>query len=268
MLSGSEPEPPGFLSLPSRPSKPRSAGLTHVLDKGLPLVVLRNLVEAVGDYIDVWKFGYGLSYFDSQLARKLSLLAANGVRACPGGTLAEICWLQQKTDQYFDWLQTVGMDCVEISNGASAMPAETKRQLIATAAGRGFEVFAEVGSKDPNIVATPSAWAEEAQADLDAGATWIVAEGRDSGTVGLYDADGQVRSDLVAALETVGAQASVIYEAPLRAQQAWLIRHVGPNVNLGNIAGEEVLSLEALRLGLRADTIVLTQARVGGQCSV
>jgi len=162
------------------------------------------------------------------------------------------------------WLSSVGIDCVEISNGATDMPLSEKRDLIRRAAALGLEVFAEVGSKDPNAVATADDWAAEVRADLDSGASWIVAEGRESGNVGLYTADGSVRPDLVDALEVAGAQAQVIYEAPLRAQQAWLIRYVGANVNLGNVATNEILSLEALRLGLRSDTVSTRSRRAIG----
>lgn len=270
MPAGSDQGQPRFLSLPARPEKPRTAGLTHVLDGGLSLAAMRDLLDSVGRHVDVWKFGYGLSYIDDQLAPKIALLRSKGINPCPGGTLAEICWKQNKTDQYFDWLEQLGMGCVEISNGATGMPTDAKRELVSSAAARGFEVFAEVGSKDPETIATPAAWVAEAQADLAAGATWIVAEGRESGTVGLYDTDGRVRPELVDALESLDAEANIIYEAPKRAQQAWLIRHVGPNVNVGNVAAEAVLSLEALRLGLRADTIGWVSNRqqaMGPQCS-
>jgi len=247
-------EPPTFLSVPPRQDKPRSSGVTHVLDKGLPLEQTRVVLDSVGRFVDIWKFGYGLAYIDRQLPAKLDLLATHSIRACPGGTLAEIAWLQGKWSDYLDWLERVGLGCLEVSSGATDMPVEAKRELISTAADRGFEVFAEVGSKDPGAVASAREWAAQAKADLEAGATWIVAEGRESGTVGLYNAFGEVRPDLVDALAAVDAQATIIYEAPQRDQQAWLIRHVGAQVNLGNVAVEEILSLEALRLGLRSGT--------------
>ncbi len=267
MQAGPWPDRPSFLSLPERPTKPRNAGLTHVLDKGLPLNALEATVDGVGHLIDVWKFGYGLAYVDRQVEEKLKVLDRAGVKACPGGTLAEICWLQYCSTQYLDWLARCGFGCVEISNGASGMPAEAKRRLIADAARRGFEVFSEIGSKDPDLIVEPDVWVDEAARDLDAGASWIVAEGRDSGTVGLYNSDGDVRTSLVDALETLSAETQVIYEAPLRAQQAWLIRHIGPNVSLGNVPAGEVPSVEALRLGLRADTLVWSSNRVEDQCS-
>lgn len=255
---------PTFLALPERQAKPRTVGVTHVLDKGLPLPQLTALLANSATLIDIWKFGFGVAYLDPQLTRKVELLRSYEVKVCPGGTLTEIAWAQGKSEQYFAWLQSVGIDCVEVSNGATAMPLSEKRALVGRAAALGFEVFAEVGSKDPKAIARADEWVEEASMDLESGASWIVAEGRESGNVGLYTADGSVRADLVDALEIAGASAKVIYEAPLRAQQAWLIRYVGPNANLGNVATNEVLSLETLRLGLRSDTVSACEHSVIG----
>ena len=135
------------------------------------------------------------------------------------------------------------------------MPPSAKLALIAAARHNGFEVFAEVGSKDPGEPARPERWLEEARRDVDSGACWLVAEGRESGTVGLYTADGLVRADLVDALEHHELGVPVVYEAPRRAQQAWLVNHLGTNVNLANIACDEVLAVETLRRGLRSDTL-------------
>lgn len=267
MQAGPWPDRPSFLALPERPTKPRSAGLTHVIDHGLPLDAFEATLDGVGHLIDVWKFGYGLAYVDGQVEEKVKVLGRAGVKACPGGTLAEVCWLQRRSTQYLDWLARCGFGCVEISSGASGMPGEAKRRLIADAASRGFEVFSEIGSKDPDSIVEPDVWADEAAADLDVGATWVVAEGRDSGTVGLYNTEGDVRATLVDALETSSAAPRIIYEAPRRAQQAWLIRHVGPNVSLGNVSVGEVPSVEALRLGLRADTMGWSSTRLEDQCS-
>lgn len=244
-----------FLELPTRVQKPRDLGITHVLDKGLPAPGVRALLDAVGPLIDIWKFGFGTAYLDQHLSQKIALLEDHQVKPCPGGTLLEVAWLQGEVDAFFGWAGDAGFDCVEVSNGATAMPTGAKRELIARAADHDFEVFAEVGSKDPGEIASPDAWVEDARQDLAAGASWVVAEGRESGTVGLYDRDGTIRSDLVHALEELGGSTRIVYEAPRRSQQAWLIRSLGANVNLGNIALDEVLSVEALRSGLRADTV-------------
>ena len=250
-------DPPRFLDLAARTAKPRWAGITHVLDKGTPATVLEARLDSVGSATDVWKFGFGTAYADPSLAAKLETLRGCGVKACPGGTLLEAAWLQGRVDGFLDWARDAGFDCVEVSRGASGLPAGTKREIIAEARRRGFEVFAEIGSKDPGDPVRPDDWVAEARRDIDSGASWLVAEGRESGTVGLYGADGSVRADLVEALEALGGEVPVIYEAPRRSQQAWLINRLGSNANLANIAPEEVLATEALRLGLRSDTMAL-----------
>lgn len=248
---------PGFLELPARTQKLRRTGLTHVIDRGLPLEDVRGWLSLSGPSIDVWKFGWGTSYLDPELERKVALLGEHDVRACVGGTLLEIAWAQDRVDECLRWASAVGFPLVEVSNGAVAMPLDEKRRLIARAAAD-FSVLAEVGSKDPRAGVSAAQWAEEAAGDLDAGALWVLAEGRESGTVGLYEPDGSVREDVVAALIGAGGREGVIFEAPAKDQQAWLIGAHGPNVNLGNVRPGDALGLETLRLGLRADTIGLS----------
>ena len=256
---------PRFLETADRTSKPRRRGITHVIDKGALLTSMDELLEAHGEFVDVWKFGFGTAYIDSTVAAKLELLREHGVKACPGGTLLEAAWWQGRSSEFFEWSGRLGFGCVEVSRGATGLPAASKSGLIKAACGHGFEVFAEVGSKDPHEPALPSEWLDEANRDLDCGAAWLVAEGRESGTVGLYAPDGSVRPDLVEALQRLGEDAPVVYEAPRRRQQAWLVNHLGANVNLANIAPAEVLGLEALRHGLRSDTLQTSlRARAAG----
>lgn len=167
----------------------------------------------------------------------------------------EIAWSQGRVAELLGFAADRGFDAVEVSNGALGMDRATKSELIERAREAGFEVFAEVGRKDQHTRASMASWVSEAEGDLAAGASWIVAEGRESGTVGLYDPDGAVRGELVDALIDTCGQDRVVFEAPRSAQQGWLIRRLGPDVNLGNIDLAEVLGVEALRLGLRADTI-------------
>lgn len=251
----SVPESPRFLELADRTAKPRRSGVTHVIDKGMPAAGIETLLTSLGAMVDVWKFGFGTAYVDPTVASKIEILGRHRVKACPGGTLLEAAWLQERTEAFFDWAAGLGFDCVEVSRGATGLPFASKRELIVGARLRGFEVFAEVGSKDPRHEALPHEWVDEARRDVDSGASWLVAEGRDSGTAGLYDRDGSTRSELVDALETLADETPVIYEAPRREQQAWLINRLGANVNLANIAPDEVLAVEALRLGLRVDTM-------------
>lgn len=253
-------DPPRFLDLAARTAKPRRVGITHVLDKGAPSAEIEARLGSVGAIVDVWKFGFGTAYVARDIAAKLEALRGHGVKACPGGTLLEAAWCQGRVDGFLDWADGLGFGCVEVSRGAAGLPVGAKREIIAAARHRGFEVFAEIGSKDPDDPARSEDWVAEARRDIDSGASWLVAEGRESGTVGLYGADGSVRFDLVEALETMGGKVPVIYEAPRRSQQAWLINRLGPNANLANVAPDEVLATEALRLGLRSDTMTLLSA--------
>lgn len=247
--------PPTFLSVPERSAKPRRRGLTHVLDKGLTLHHVEAVLESTAPIIDIWKFGWGTAYLDRQLPGKLVALEAAHVMACTGGTLLEIAWTQGRTDDFFDWVVDAGIGCVEVSNGASGLPVAAKHELMADAIERGLTVLSEVGSKDPANALGPDRWISEIDGDIRAGASWVVAEGRESGTVGLYTPQGDVRDDIVDAIEASVDTSRVIYEAPRREQQADLIRRVGATVNLGNVAVDDVLGVETLRLGLRVDTM-------------
>jgi phosphosulfolactate synthase len=255
----------GFLDLPPRSVKPRREGLTHVLDKGIPLAELEPVLELVGRYVDVWKLGWGTAYLDSRVGEKVALLATYDVLACVGGTLLEVAWAQGKAASCLGWAGEQGFPCVEVSNGAVGMPVADKRRLIAESARR-FTVLAEVGAKDPAVPVSAAAWAAEMAGDLEAGASWAVAEGRESGTVGLYGPDGSVREDVVEAVVGGVGQGAIVFEAPHKHQQAWFIRRFGSDVGLGNVAAAEVLGLEALRLGLRADTVGLSRA--GGRAMI
>lgn len=252
---------PSFLTLPERGSKPRARGLTHVLDKGASAVTTESVLATAAEYVDLWKFGWGTAYLDPALSTKLMLLANAGVRSCVGGTLLEISWSQGKASECLDWAYDAGFPCVEISRGVAPMTLGNKHDLIRCAAGR-FVVLSEVGSKDPHAELTPEQWTTEVATDLEAGAQWVIAEGRESGTVGLYHADGGVREDIVAAVLRGGGSDKVLFEAPRKDQQAWFIREFGPDVNLANIALDDALALETLRRGLRADTFDATSQRV------
>ncbi len=250
---------PDFLRLPPRSTKPRLTGLTHVLDKGISSIELEALLESAADFIDLWKFGWGTAYLDPRVEKKVATLRRQGIRACVGGTLLEVAWLQGETQSCLRWAARAGFPCVEVSNGVVGMALSEKRGLIAQAADQ-FTVLAEVGSKDPLAPVTPARWAEEMAGDLQAGAAYVLAEGRESGTVGLYTPDGNVREQVVEAAVSACGVHRVVFEAPRKDQQSWFIRRFGADVNLGNIMPAEVVALEALRLGLRADTISLDQA--------
>jgi phosphosulfolactate synthase len=254
---------PDFLALPARSARPRQAGLTHVLDNGVPLGAVEQLLVAAGPFIDIWKFGWGTAYLDPQLQAKLRLLQEHGIRACLGGTLMEIAWGQGKVDECLRWAEDAGVPLVEVSRGVMPMSLEDKARLVHKAAAS-FTVLTEVGSKDPARQMPADAWAREVRRDLDAGAWRVVTEGRESGTVGTFDAHGDVIQPVVEAVVGVAGVDRILFEAPQKDQQAWFIRRFGPDVNLANIALDKVMALEALRLGLRADTVRLPGAAGAG----
>ncbi|HLM64681.1 MAG TPA: phosphosulfolactate synthase [Acidimicrobiales bacterium] len=244
---------PGFLRLPDRSGKPRRRGRSWVIDGGLPLAEVGGILESASPVIDGWKLGWGSAYLDPALEPRLALLRRHDVIACPGGTLLEFAAYQRRTEECLDWLSACGFTQVEVSDGLGLLGEDAKAALIERAAAS-FTVVSEVGLKEPTSVLTPETWVESARADLDAGAAMVIAEGRESGTVGLYTADGSVRTDVVDALLAHVGPERLLFEAPRKDQQAWLIRHVGPEVNLANVSPRDALGLEALRLGLRADT--------------
>jgi phosphosulfolactate synthase len=257
---------PDFLSLPARSAKPRATGLTHVLDKGLPAPQTRALLDAAGEFVDIWKFGWGTAYLDRELDAKLALLARHGVRACLGGTLLEIAWSQGRIEECLSWAADAGVPLVEVSRGVMPMPLADKASLIARAA-RSFTVLTEVGIKDPARQLNLGEWKAEVSQDLDAGAWLVITEGRESGTVGTYDAGGEVIEEVIEAVVGVAGHERILFEAPRKDQQAWCIRRFGSEVNLGNVALDDVVNVEALRLGLRADTVIIPSippARSGG----
>jgi phosphosulfolactate synthase len=204
---------PTFLTLPGRSVKPRTVGLTHVLDKGCTVEATRAAMTAAGDSIDVWKFGWGTAYIDNALEGKLNLLRAAGVWACLGGTLLEIAWSQGRSQECLEWAGEVGFDSVEVSRGVAPMTLADKHALLRRAA-ESFVVFSEVGSKDPDRVLAGHEWTGEIASDLAAGAHWVIAEGRESGTVGMYRSDGSIREDVVVAALDGGGVDKVLFEAP------------------------------------------------------
>jgi phosphosulfolactate synthase len=245
-----------FLSLPDRTAKPRQRGLTHVLDKGLSAAALEALVETAGPFIDFVKLGWGTGYVSGGLAAKVTVCRQAGIRLTAGGTLFEAAHRQGRVPAYARWLQRLGITDIEVSNGAVTIPPAEKQALIRSLSAD-FTVVSEVGSKRPHDEVVISRWVAEFLGDLDAGAALVIAEGREIGTVGLYGPGGQVRQRLVDAILVDVPADRVIFEAPRREQQVWFIRRAGSDVNLGNIAPDEVVALETLRLGLRADTMDL-----------
>jgi len=247
----------GFLDLPARSPKPRQQGLTHVIDKGIALRQVENLFETAGDYVDIVKLGWGTGYVTQNLKEKIELYRSFEVPVVCGGTLLEAVVARGKLDEYRRWLTENGFSHVEVSDGTIDLPREQKLELVAEFA-QDFVVMSEVGSKDSEVVFAPYQWVQWLKEDLEAGAWKVITEGRESGTVGLYRTSGEIRTGLIDEIESQIDPARLLFEAPQKAQQVWLIKHFGPNVNLGNIAPQEVISVETIRQGLRADTMTST----------
>ncbi len=255
---GTEPgAAPGadFLSLPGRPPKPRQVGITHVIDKGLSLPALEGVLEASGDFIDIVKLGWGTAYVTRNLRDKLDLYRDAGLPVVLGGTFWEVCQSQQKLDEWRRWVTDLGLRHVEISDGTITLPHDAKLEHISRLA-QDFVVLSEVGSKDLATVIAPYRWVEMIEAELRAGAWKVITEARETGTAGIFRGDGEVRMGLIDEIVHAIDPNRLLFEAPQKAQQVWFIRKFGPNVNLGNIPPDEVIPLETLRLGLRADTLL------------
>jgi phosphosulfolactate synthase len=244
----------GPLELPRRSVKPRETGLTHVLDRGMSLRQVDDLVEVAGDSVDIVKLGWGTALATGNLKPKLERLRAHGIPVVLGGTLTELAIRQQRVDGLVAWLRELDLRHVEVSDGTIALDPQEKRGLIRRLA-KEFTVFSEVGSKDAEEIMAPYRWVEQIEAELEAGAWKVIAEARESGTAGIYRADGEVRMGLIDEIAHAVDPARLLFEAPQKDQQVFFLKRFGPDTNLGNIAPDDVLSLETLRLGLRSDTM-------------
>ncbi|MDY7039907.1 MAG: phosphosulfolactate synthase [Chloroflexota bacterium] len=246
-----------FLTLPERTEKPRQNGLTHVLDKGLGPNAVQDLLNTSADYIDVVKLGWGTSYVTANLPEKIRIYHIHGTLVCLGGTLVEIAIAQGQFDALRKWLADLRLRYVEISNGVTDLTQAEKGHYIRELS-KDFTVLSEVGKKDPSVELSPRQWIDMIEQDLEAGAWKVITEARESGTIGIYKPDRSVRKDLVTEITARIPPDRLLFEAPHKSQQVWLIQRFGPNANLGNIPANEVVALETLRLGLRGDTAELS----------
>jgi phosphosulfolactate synthase len=247
---------PGF----SLDLAPRVGGLTHVIDKGLGPRAWEDVLETSGAYIDIVKLGWGTAYVTPNLQRKLEVL--KGKPVVIGGTFFEAVYVKDKVDEYKTWLGELGLTHVEISDGTIDIPRDRKLELIADFV-RDFTVLSEVGSKDGSVEFTAEEWIERIKDELAAGAWKVITEAREGGSAGIFSSSGEMRTSLVDEIAQDVAVDDLIFEAPTKASQAWFVNHFGPTVNLGNIAPDEVIPLETLRLGLRGDT--LKEVLLGGE---
>ncbi len=225
-----------------------------MIDRGLSVAEVDGLMETAGSSVDVVKLGWGTALVSANLRAKLERYAAHGVPVVLGGTLTELAIRQGRVEGLVAWLRELGIAHVEVSDGTLALDGEVKCELIRRLAGE-FTVFSEVGSKDAEHIMAPYRWVEQIQAELQAGAWKVIAEARETGTAGIFRADGEVRMGLIDEIAHAVDPERLLFEAPRREQQVWFLKRFGKDCNLGNIAPEDVLSLETLRLGLRSETV-------------
>ncbi len=242
-----------LLDLPPRSAKPRQQGLTHVLDRGLSLSEVDGLVEVAGEYVDVVKLGWGTAVATGNLEQKIARYRQHEIPVVFGGTLTELAIAQDRLEQLIGWMHELGLDLIEISDGTIELRHDDKVDLIKRLS-KEFTVLSEVGSKDDTRIMAPYRWVEQIQQELEAGAWKVIAEARESGTAGIFRHDGEVRMGLIDEIVHAVPHEQILFEAPRKDQQVWFVRRFGADVNLGNIAPDEVLSLETIRLGLRSDT--------------
>lgn len=239
--------------IPERTEKPRSAGVTMVMDKGLSMREVEDFISVAGQYADVVKLGFGTSFVTPNLEEKLNIYRDAGIPTYFGGTLFEAFVVRNRFDDYCRLLDKYDMEMVEVSDGSIMLDHDEKCKYISKLA-ENFRVLSEVGSKDAEKIIPPYKWIQLMKKELEAGSWKVVAEARESGNVGIFRGSGEVRSGLVDEILTQIKAESILWEAPQKAQQVWFIKLLGSNVNLGNIAPNELIPLETLRIGLRADT--------------
>jgi phosphosulfolactate synthase len=239
--------------LPERPAKPRNEGLTMVMDKGLSLREAEDFAAVGSEYTDFVKLGFGTSVITPDVEKKIKVYHKAGMTVYLGGTLFEAFIIRGMFEEYVDLLRDYGIRMAEISDGSFEFDHSEKLEYIRKLS-KEFTIISEVGSKKKNIVYTPDQWVEMMKAELEAGSVKVIAEARESGTIGIYNDDGSVNMDLIKAISAEIGFNNVLWEAPQKSQQAWFILNFGANVNLGNIEPREIIALESLRLGLRGDT--------------
>jgi len=239
--------------MPARTPKPRETGLTMVMDKGMSIQETENFISVAGPYVDLVKLGFGTAYLLPNLEKKLEVYRAANIPVYFGGTLFEAFIVRNQFDDYLKILEKYKLEYAEVSDGSLEMNHTDKLNYISTLS-KHVKVLSEVGSKDATKIMPPYKWIELIKAELGAGSWKVIAEAREGGNVGIYRDSGEVRQGLVEEILSQVPGEKILWEAPNKAQQVWFIKLLGANVNLGNIAPNEVIPLETLRIGLRGDT--------------
>ena len=242
--------------MPARNMKPRTEGITMGMDKGLSLEEARFFIENAVPHVDLIKLGFGTAYVTPKLREKIELYQGAGIPVYFGGTLMEAFLIRNQFNDYISLCKEYAISYMEVSDGSITIPHTEKCGYIEKLSAIGT-VLSEVGSKDAEHIIPPYKWIELMRAELSAGASWVIAEAREAGNVGIYRGSGEVREGLVQEILTQIPGEKILWEAPQKAQQLYFIELLGANVNLGNIAPSEIIALEAMRIGLRGDTFSL-----------
>ncbi len=239
--------------IPERPAKPRKFRLTMVMDKGLSIREAEDFMSVGSEYTDYVKLGFGTSLITPGFDKKLDVYRKAGVVPYFGGTLFEAFLVRNMFDDFVEFVKKHRIELIEVSDGSFDIEHSRKLEYISRLS-KIATVISEVGSKKKEIVYTPDQWVSMMRSELDAGSVKVIAEARESGTIGIYNDDGSINCQLIDAISHHVKLENVIWEAPMKAQQAWFIKNFGADVNLGNIAPSEIIPLESLRCGLRGDT--------------
>jgi phosphosulfolactate synthase len=239
--------------IPERPAKPRKYGLTMVMDKGLSIREAEDFMSVGSEYTDYVKLGFGTSLITPGFEKKIKIYKKSGTIPYFGGTLFEAFIIRDMFDDYVRFVEEHEIELVEISDGSYDIEHSRKLDYINRMAKK-VTVISEVGSKKKDVVYSPDEWVAMMKSELDAGSVKVIAEARESGTTGIYNDDGSINNIIITAISEHVKLENVLWEAPLKSQQAWFIKNFGANVNLGNIAPNEIIPLESLRCGLRGDT--------------
>jgi len=242
--------------IPERTSQPRKNGITMIMDKGLSLGEAENFISIGAPHTDIIKLGFGTSFVTPNLRSKIELYQKHNIPVYFGGTLFEAFVIRNQFDDYIAMCKDYNIDMIEVSDGSIEIPHTEKCGYIEKIA-KFATVLSEVGSKDAAHIIPPYKWIELMSAELGAGSTYVIAEAREAGNVGIYRGSGEVREGLVQEILTKIPAEKILWEAPQKAQQLYFLKLIGCNVNLGNIAPSEIIPLEAMRIGLRGDTFDL-----------
>ena len=242
--------------IPVRTQQPRTSGLTMVMDKGLSINEVHNFMSVGGPHVDIVKLGFGTSFVTPNLRQKIEAYQSYNIPIYFGGTLFEAFLIRNQFEDYINVCKDYGIQYMEVSDGSISIPHAEKCGYIEKLTKHGT-VLSEVGSKDAAHIIPPYKWIELMRAELEAGSSYVIAEAREAGNVGIYRGSGEVREGLVQEILTQIPEEKIIWEAPQKAQQLYFLELIGCNVNFGNIAPNEILALEAMRVGLRGDTFEL-----------